>query len=295
MKRQLGAFIIGLCLISTFGADGEDSFWDRVVLQKTFDKTVVPDAASFSFLSPAGSGNTYAIASALRVNVVPKTLEQFLEFGPFVEYNRNTDLKTEQNSLTAGLSFDWTTGDLSASPWVGLVTGKVNYARQPIKAADSFQASLLITGVPQARGDRPGAYWLPNIRRTLGPIYASFGPYSGLEYERVYSAASPGQEGSVLRLVARIQLALQGKKAGPFEKFEVLTAYEYRRDIHDTTADIGRDHPLFVATLTYYLLKPAAADDIKNVGISIGYTNGADPAKGLVKQEFTQLSLRIRL
>lgn len=290
------AILLGLALISPeLAAADAPSLWSRITLQQTLDKKAVPEPAALAFLFPAGGEKSYSIQAGLRLDLAPTAIEDYLELGPFLEYSRNTDLKNEQNSLRAGVSADWTTTDLANHPWTGIVTGKVNYARQPKKDSDSFQASAMLTFLPRGMVDHAGPYWIPNTRLLMGPVYFTMGPYFGVEYERVFKAKETTAEGSVVRLAGRLQVALQGRPESGLDRFEALTEFEYRRDIHDSTSNVERDHGLFRTGLTYYFLKPASDDDKKNVGLSIQYSNGSDPAKGLERQEFTQLSLRVRL
>lgn len=269
------------------------SFWDRLSLQQTFDAKTVAQPATFALSLPSGGTNTYAIAAGLKVDIMPASVSDVLDGGPFVEYARNTDLKNEQNSLKAGFTANWLTADLSRVPSAFLLQGTVNYARQPLKSSDDLQASIAGTLQPRGRGDTTDALWLPNIRRRLGVLYASYSPYVGVEYDRIVSAKDASQEGSVIRVVGRVQLAAHPASPTWANRLELLTDYEYRYDAHNTTAESGRSHPFFQTSLTVYFLKEA--DGKRAVGLGVSYVHGADPAKGLAMQEYTQISFKARL
>lgn len=269
------------------------SFWDRISIQQTFDSKTVAQPATFSLSFPSGGANSYSVAAGLKADVMPESVSAFLEGGPFVEYARNTEIKNEQNSLRAGFTANWTTADLSKATSALLLQGIANYARQPLKSSDDLQASISATIQPRGRGDAPGSLWLPNIRRKLGVFYASYSPYVGIEYDRIVSAKDATQEGSVIRMVGRVQLAVHPAVSGWANRIELLADYEYRYDTQNTTSATDRSHPLFQTSLTIYLLKE---DDGKRaVGVGVSYVNGADPTRGLEKQEYTQISLKARL
>jgi hypothetical protein len=293
MRRSWILTAVFLAYESPLAQAQSPSFWDRISIQQTFDSKTVAQPATFSLTFPAGGVNSYSVAAGIKADVMPQSVSAFLEGGPFVEYAKNTEIKNEQDSLKAGLTADWTTADLSKATSALLLQGTVNYARQPLKTSDDLQASLSATIQPRGRGDAPGSLWLPNIRRTLGHLYASYSPYVGVEYDRVVSAKNAAQEGSVVRLVGRVQLAMHPAVSGWAGRLELLTDYEYRYDTRNTTSATDRSHPLFQTSLTIYLLKD---DDGKRaVGVGVSDVNGADPAKGLEKQEFTQISLKARL
>ena len=113
MKKLFIIFILtGIVLSSYCQKTKNDSakFWEKIEIKKSFDSKVdKAKPAILSFTIPTGSKNYFTInggiayrISKLNIGTVPKKTKLDI----FSVYNRNNQIKKEQNNLKAGFSLE---------------------------------------------------------------------------------------------------------------------------------------------------------------------------------------------
>ena len=250
MMRDLGLALSVSVLVAmpAFPADGDVPelwSWSNLQIRQSFQSDHLrAEPLNIGFTNARDADDTFAISGALGY-----------EFGtanatisPFVEYQRNSDQKEEQNLIRAGLAANWTwfdvvtkcahkddrdaaTGRIPLRCWSPVVDLSVKFKQDEVKNSDGLQVEALWT-VKGARGwcrpasERPSvgspvpSCFQPN---DVTPVSLESGgekiklfffgwePQLGFEYEGVYDVdgMSPISTGRVFRAAARLKLTFE--------------------------------------------------------------------------------------
>jgi len=261
-----------------------DSFFKTnhiTLAQSVIDKNSIQKPAALQLVLPSGGKDSYSIDAGLTWNgLYGQWLGSLWEVGPSVEYHRNTQTKTPQNTFQAGLSVVDGFGDPGTV--FHYVQGVVQYKDDRIMSGQGVQASLSYTLVN----------WDLAIGFARGPdvLQYMWQPTAALQYEGADNVLKTGKSGEVGRVKGHVEAGLYpfGKRLE--KRIELITQESYWYDAaqDDAYDRVQRGHNLFEASGNYWI------DVTQNLGLGIDYLRGDNPEQGLARQETVMLSLKAK-
>jgi hypothetical protein len=175
-----------------------------------------------------------------------------------------------------------------------------NYKNDNVKNSETWQGAIGYTpvhwcGAAAAASRRWSAsVHLSNLPRPFGSaLEVTYFPLLEFEFDRVFKAKTPEDEGQVTRALGQlsVQLLPAPRRFNELKQQLEFLSYAYRHDLRDTTNATDDQHPLFTFDANYYPVKGARGD----FGFGISYLNGEDPDEGFEQQAYWQFSLKMRL
>ncbi|MEM7659266.1 MAG: hypothetical protein AAF399_24305 [Bacteroidota bacterium] len=315
MKNFLSLlFAIFLANQASFGQDGS-AFLQKFDLAQSFEtKESKAKPALITYTVPGDTTPRSAlINAALGVDIVnfinekrrrDKKEDRLFSLSPFIEYNFNSLIDKEQHQLRFGLSTEWIVADEGFIP---SVIGQARYANDLEASIESFQSSAFFapgfTGKTQALKN----FFYPDnqitfLGKTKDAIAFEYIPYLGLESEHRLTVVDPMQMGDIVRAVGKVESNLSlfpvrkvksdsKKKEFSFYRVLVTLDYQYRSELFNSTSSILESPHFLRIGVNFNILKT------KEMGVQIGidYVNGADPSKGFRNQQYSALSLKVKL
>jgi hypothetical protein len=261
-----------------------DSFFKTnhlTLAQSVFDKNSIQKPAAFQFVLPSGGTNSYAIDAGLTWNgLYGEWLGSLWEVGPSIEYHRNTQTKTPQNTFQAGLSIVDGFGDPATV--FHYVQAVVKYKNDRINSGQGAQVFLSYT---LANWDLAVGF-----ARGPGSLQYMWQPTVGIQYESADDVFKTKRSGEVGRVKGHLEAGLYPFGEKLQKSIELVAQETYWYDAAQEGAYDGRQrgHNLFQASGTYWI------DATHNIGIGTDYSRGDNPEQGLARQETVILSLKAK-
>jgi hypothetical protein len=263
--------------------------------QSVFDKTELQQPAAFQWVKPSGGGSSYAIDAGLTWNVM-NYLERTTNFdelvshvmlGPSVEYHRNTQIKSLQDTFEAGLTALYVGGGYRYDEVGYYLQATGQYKDDRINTGKGAQ--VLLSGAPICQalamgGVANAAKWDP------GWLQWTWQPIVGLQYASADNVFKTNQSGEVGRLKGNVALGVYpwGKMLDQQIEGDVRETYWYDEAQEGAYDGHGRGQNLFEATGTFWF------DVAQNAGLGIDYMRGENPEQGFSRQETVTLSLKAK-
>lgn len=262
-------------------------WFDQLTIRESLDTKLVAQPAFLTLLMPRDGKNTTAVGIGAQYNFATANIE----WGPTLEYAKNTAADKPQDSLKAGLAADWTPGDLAAQPFIPLLRGKANFARDGVKDSRGVQVSTSFTPLSRGHGRDPHFWYIPNTESAFPGFLFLYSPSVGFEYDDVTTAPTGKPKGAVTRWFWRMGTVLTA--TGRFRNLVEVTAdYADRRDLSGGSAD--GVHDFFQGGVNIFFVRIKNEKQDRAAGIGFAYVNGEDPTKGFQSQAFTRVSLIFR-
>jgi hypothetical protein len=276
-----------MCLVPNMLAAQGVKWYDRLQIRESLDTKLVPQPAFLTILMPEDKERTTSAGIGLQYTLG----NDVLEWGPTLEYAKNTATDKEQDSLKAGLAFDWHAGDLIERPVIPLLRGKASFARDGVKDTEGLQFFTSVTPLFRARGGDPRYWYVPNIQSLFGRVAFLYSPSIGFEHDNVSSAPTDAATGSVTRWYWRVGTLVSA--GGPTrDRVEITVDFASRDDIAGDLADGTHDFFQSGINVFFYRVKDDKRD--RAAGIGFAYVNGEDPTKGFQAQTFKRVSFILR-
>jgi hypothetical protein len=269
---------------------------NALMLRKSvFDKTELQQPAAFQWVKPSGGGSSYAIDAGLTWNVLNylerttnfNYLVSHFLFGPSVEYHRNTQIKSLQDTFEAGGTALYVGGPSGYDQFGYYLQATGQYKDDRINTGKGAQ--VLLSGAPRCKalamgGVATDSMWDP------GWLEWTWQPMVGLQYASADDVFKTNKSGEVGRLKGNVALGVYpfGKRLEQQIEGDVSETYWYDEAQEGAYDGHGRGHNLFEATGTYWF------DVAQNAGVSIDYTRGENPEQGFSRQETVTLSLKAK-
>jgi hypothetical protein len=262
------------------------SHWfDNLIVRESLDAKLVPQPAFLTLLLPKDGKNTTAVGVGAQYNLSNASVE----WGPTLEYAKNTAADKPQDSLKAGVAADWTTLDIIEHPIGPIIRGKAAFARDGVKGTRGVQLSTSVT--PLFRGCGGKRCFSPNVEIVLPGSLLIYSPSAGLEYDDVTRAPAGKPHGSVTRWFWRIGAAVTATGA-LHDRLELTADYADRHDFSGPRTD--GVHDFFQAGLNLFFVRVKTEKQDRAAGVGLAYVNGEDPTKGFQSQAFTRVSFIFR-
>jgi hypothetical protein len=304
--RLPGVTRIWACFVLAGGAASpradaqQPSRWyDRLELRRTFDKQYAARPALLQWSRPAGDTARVTIAAGVRYRLA----SAWAEVAPFLEYQRDPEAASPQDLVKAGATLERQVWDYIGSDrhrWTPLVLGQIAYKRDRLKDAGAVQTSVSTTALARpcagskvASSTVLGCVFRPDVLTATRLLGFRYLPYLGIEHEvaTTSGAAAP----SVFRGLASAQTQWYPLPRQLDYRVQLTADWAYRRGSHAETKRLTRDHQRFDAGVNVFLLRRETEDEPdRAAGVSLLYTNGADPANALERQESTKIAFTIQ-
>jgi hypothetical protein len=247
--------------------------------QSVLDKNAIEKPASLQIVQVSEGEDSYAID----VGVTFRLLDTERWFvGPLAEYHRQTELAKPQDNFQAGLTVINITGDVTKDPVTNFVQGTLKYKNDRITTGEALLGKIDYTPLAPRAGigtsigsDNFEVIWQPTV---------------GLQYESADDVRKTGLEGDEARAMANIEVAFFPWAKPLHHRLQFVARETYWHAFARSGAfeTFGSDYDIFRASLTWYL------DGGRHFGVGIDYSNGSDPELGLLRQELTTFSLKVR-
>lgn len=235
--------------------------------------------ANLSYVTSGKQQDNYNIDIAVAAK---KKTERF-EFGPVVEWHRDSTSEKPKNKLSFGGTAD---GKLFSfgTLWIDSRID-ADFVRDFHNDETSGVLSFLLSPY---RPD-PAAFMASTVRGGINnSIRATFYPYVGVE--RWHRQAVRDLESlNVTMAMARLEVKLlpfNEAVNGVESPFEVVASYTYRHPFSD---DLESRYDLFAAEANYFL------DDQHRVAIGFSYQNGSDPEDDFANGHKGVVALRLKI
>ncbi len=207
--------------------------------------------------------------------------------GPSVEYHRNTQIKSLQDTFEAGLTALYVGGEYGYDDFGYYIQGTGQYTDDRINTGKGAQGLLSVAPICQALaigGVANAAKWDP------GWLQWTWQPVVGVQYAGADDVFKTNKSGEVGRLKGNVALGVYplGKMLEQQIECDVRETYWYDETQEGAYDGRGRGHNLFEATGTFWF------DVAQNAGLAIDYTRGENPEQGFSRQETTTLSLKAK-
>ena len=247
--------------------------------QSVLDKNVIEKPASIQFVHPSNGKDSYAIDAGVTLRWVD-TDHWFV--GPLAEYHRQTDISKPQDNFQAGLTVINITGDVTKDPITSFLQGTLKYKNDHITTGKAALAKIDYTPLAPRAG----------IGTSIGSgeLEFTWQPTIGLQYESADNVRKTKQSGDEARVMANIEVGLFPWATALHHRLQFVARETYWHAFARSGAfdRFSADYDIFRASLSWYL------DTGRHFGIGIDYSNGSDPELGLLRQELTTLSLKVK-
>ena len=327
--------VISTCLTSAASSGADDEVpevwsWSNLQVRQSFESShLKAEPLNIAFTNARSAEDTFAVSGAIGYRFSTDKIE----FSPFVEHQRNTDQKEEQNLVRAGLAANWTTLDYvtrceperawtCASPVADL---SVKFKQDEVKNSDGLQVEAMwtvqvarIAGLDPANlprvGELPPARFFPN---DVSPVvmgsgdeqavlfYFGWEPQVGFEYEGVYDVdgMSPISTGRVYRAAARVKLTFD-LFPNVWDDVPILAGVELtgegqvRIDLSDSVGYAqGPVYPYGKVSLNLNVFEKRSeeTDEIEqNAAFGFDFIEGEDPSEGFDDQRLLRATFKIK-
>jgi hypothetical protein len=281
-------------LLAQTDTTAHQSHWyDALSIRQTFDEQYASRPATFQYLNAVHDSTVLSVAAAVRYLFST----DYLKGGPTLEYQRTTSPTKPQDVLRIGGTGNaqvWAFEDPESSHiWTPLLLGQVNFKHDAVLHKYSFQTSASSTALFRHCRVTTDCFYRPD-QLTFTPVIAfRYLPYLGAEYEHYFGATPGGPD--VVRGLMSVQSQYYPAPRILDYRLQLTMDYAYRRSSTVEPGFPNRDHHLFTAAANLFLLKRTReSDPNKTVGLTVAYSKGDDPSKGLPVQEITKAGVTVQ-
>ncbi len=304
MKKLFIIFIITSITLYSYGQQkGKDdtNFLNKIEIKKSFDsKTDKAKPAILSFTIPTGSKNYFTINGGVAYRIsrmVTGPVSKKIKLDIFSVYNRNNQIKKEQNNFKGGFSLEKKYLFINKKMIPKNLKLQVNFSnefyRNWIDTTNSLLSLLYVE--PYFRITEKIKFGEP-VDSKSGNVRSYLKANTGMEYQNKFNVPVSDTKGSLTRLFfsASYEWYLRWKekprdaKSEWVNMFELSTNFTYRNDFYNNTINREGYLPLIVFTTAFY--------PFRNNNISFGatYQKGSDPINGIDNQEFWQFVFKFK-
>lgn len=256
----------------------------------------ISDAAEITYVHPGHGSDSYSVNAGLGAFWDTRQIGKFdIEWGPAVEYHRNTDVSDLKNLLELGLTYTGTIGNPNtggADMNFVRLQGSTVFKNDNVGNFDSIASNLDLFPVFGP------AYIDQWIVIKSGPIPLRWQPFLGISYEGTTETVSGVDGGGRFLIRAGVELEVfplhfwMGESIGLITGFTTRWA-PYSSGIYES--DKGWNG-YFHADLTYWFRDDAVAINqrLVNFGFGLTYVKGDNPELGLRDQDLLTLSFKTK-
>lgn len=291
MKKIRLFLIAALCSLNTPIAFGEDNTGNPIenfltkhkisIRQSVKDNNTIGKSASFSVVNAAGQDSHEAIDAGITVEAFGGT---HYSVSPYIEQHRKTDPSSRKDNLQAGGTFIFYHGNVE-NEIVHYMQASIAYKEDDV--ASSHGSVYKITYTPLYNLQEAwaiGAWRGPDQWRYL------WQPNLGLGYEKSNDVRKSGIAGSTYRAFGNIEIGIRPFAKSLGNSLElVANGTSWHGLSHSGAFDSLGDHDSFITvSINQYI------DDAQHASVGLEYVNGDNPEQGLLDQEATTLTLKIK-
>ena len=309
MKKLFSIFILAGISLGAYCQEkikAISKFFDKIEVKKSFDsKLDKTKPAIASFTIPAGSKDYFTInggiayrVSKLKASSEDNQVASKTQLDIYSVYNRNNQIKKEQNNFKAGFSLEkkylfLKRDGITPKDFMLFVNSSNEYIRDWIDTTNSF-ASLLYCEPWFTVGDK-FKIGKP-VTSGSGEIISYVKLMPGLEYQNKFEVPASDSKGVLARLFLSATyewyFRWREKKGDKSSKlvnmFEISGNYTYRNDFYNSTKNREGYLPLVNFTAAFYPFRN------ENISLGANYQKGSDPVNGIDDQEFWQFVFKFR-
>jgi hypothetical protein len=257
---------------------------ERFVVRNRFDKTYNQNAPAVFSFQQGSSGSSSLVNIGIKApetECYPFGGGTLLGFSPVIEYARNSDRDNKINRWKVGLDA-YIAPDISRYIDLPLVFS-ARVARDQEKQVTTGNGSLLLAPRPKWEAVAP---WFHTVWVGAGNgVFWDFRPYFGVE-EYGHVSTADGTHDLTYSLT-KVYAELWPMRHLPLERLQLTAEYEYRHQVDGRTPPLTNVR-LLSAGATYYL------DAEESFGLGISYSKGEDPDSDFVRDEITQVALKVK-
>jgi hypothetical protein len=250
--------------------------------QSVLDKNTIAKPALIQFILPSDptKDNSYAIDGGLAL--LFSFNSPAWQYAATLEYHRQTEILKPQDNFQAGLSVINILGDVTEG--LSLYSSvSAKYKHDKIVSGDGMLIKLDTTPL------------LPRIgmgaTRGIKQLQVLWQPTVGVQYETASNVLKTGKSGKVVRALFNIEIGLY-----PFSRILKNSLELVLRNSSwinlNRTGEYKKQYDsyqnMFKAGISYYI------DKNHHFGIGVDYFKGENPEQGLLNQEATLFSLKIK-
>ncbi len=288
--RSLIFLSLTICALAGDEPSSFDKFLEDhgiVVRQSLANKNFNNEPAAISWISPQGGADSTTIDIAIGMNAKEGSFTGgSWNLLPKVEYHKNTDTGSKQDTLKAGFNMTCIFEDPTPPPgqqvWSHYLELSAAYKDDRIKTGQGISGSLSYT--PLYAPLHFASYGTGNFRYMLTPRIA-------LLAEHANDLTAGALSGSVTRLKASVELSVYPFFKTHADGIEVLVGYQtwFNQSRSGPFASDKKHQELFTASLNFYL------DRDQRYALGLDYTHGENPEDGQADQTVTSLSFKMKL
>jgi len=286
MRRRLSACIV-MSLLSTV-VQGADWLKNLKVRHSLLDQNMVATPATVAFLKPQQGRSSYNVDAALAYNF-SHHVETF-SLGPMLELHKNTDLDASQDTLLAGVTGTWLTGDVTEGSIAAFLDFDASYKRDRSAGTKGTQLHATLTPLIKTKHVPLGG-----LLKGSAQFKWLLQPTVGAEYDDVSEATAGVPTGSRVRAIGDIEADFYPWATRLSKRLSLAVKYLVRLDISESSAlnDQRDRHYLRTASLNYYFSPDKTGS--AQIGLGLDRVDGENPSIGLSDQEYTQFSFKLKL
>ena len=279
---------LSICLmisLSSTVVQGADWLQHLKVRQSLLDQNMVEAPATVTFLKPRQGGSSYSVDAAIAYDL-SRHVDR-LSLGPMLEVHKNTEIDVSQDTLLAGVTGTWLTGDVTQRPMAAFLDFDASYKRD--RSAEAEGAQLHATLTPLLRTKHLP---LHGIAKGATQFKWLLQPTVGFDYEDIYEGAAGVPTGNRVRAIGNIEADLYPWAARFTKRLVLALKYGMRLDVSESRAlnDQRDRHYLRSASFSYYF--PRAQTGQAQIGLGLDRVDGENPSAGLADQAYTEFSFK---
>lgn len=284
----LAVALVASCA-TTLRLAAADAWYDALIIRSTLDPQVAPRPAQFQTQRVTGSKAVDVVSGGLKYQVS----QTLTEWGPFLEWQRNTDGRAAQDLVRGGVNGDWQWHDIGPGgrSWSPLMLGQLAAKRDRLKGVSGGQLSIGVSAVLRGHGKDPRYGWLLGVLSETRFLAWRYRPQVAAELD----AHRGGQ--SVSRVVIGVQSQCYPlPRPTGFDYDLQLTADALMRyGSRDEGSRVRRNHGKVDVGLNYFFVRQQREDEPNRAaGIGLTYSRGDDPSNALDFREVRAIALKLQ-
>ena len=293
MKKVILIYILVIGYQAIINAQFDSIYSKRIEIRKSFENYLEKEKpASFGLTIPTGDKNHYLINGAIAYKISHMASNSVNNMNIFMLYNKNNQIKKEQNLFKAGLSLENKIRITSKLKFVTTLTA--SYANNIKDTTQSFLGLFYFNPYYPFNNWLRLGYPVSNYKNSV--MVPVFNIIPGLEYQNKYQTPQKDNSGSIARyyissslsLYFRIRKISGDKSSDLVNLFGTSFNYVLRKDFYNNTKIKEGYLPIYNFTISCYPFK------VDNISFEASYFNGSDPVNGLDKQEYWELTFKIK-
>jgi len=250
--------------------------------QSVFDKNTIEKPALIQFILPSDptKENSYAIDGGLAL--LFSFNSPAWQYAATLEYHRQTEISKPQDNFQAGFSVINILGDVTEG-FALYSSIAAKYKHDKIVSGEGifirFDSTPLLPRIGMG------------VTRGIKQLQVLWQPTFGIQYETASDVFKTGNSGKVVRVAFTIEIGFYPFSRMLKNSLELILRNSSWINLNRTgeyKKQFDSNQNMFKAGFSYYI------DENHHIGIGLDYIKGENPEQGLLNQESTMFSLKIK-